>query len=139
MRTCVLSDCDRKHVAKGYCKKHYTRFTRHGDPLKLLQREFGTGNITHDGYMLIVHNGRKRMQHRVIMEEFLKRPLADHETVHHKNGQRLDNRIENLELWSSKQPGGQRVIDKLCFAIELFQEYGITAEIPEGFLESIPR
>lgn len=32
-RECNLSDCSRKHVARGYCKLHYRRFMEHGDPL----------------------------------------------------------------------------------------------------------
>jgi len=71
-------------------------------------------------------NAQKRgyvLQHVLVMSAILGRSLLPEETVHHKNGDRTDNRPDNLELWSHAQPKGQRVEDKVAWAIDLLNTY----------------
>ena len=93
------------------CKKHYVRPNFDGSAVKWA--------IAKNGY--VYHNGVT--QHRWVMEQHLRRALLANENVHHLNGQRDDNRIENLELWSKSQPAGQRVDDKTAWAIEWLSIY----------------
>jgi hypothetical protein len=94
----------------------------------------GGRSINSEGYVLLTNpdypgapsNPTKtyqRLEHAVVMSRYLGRPLLPHETVHHKNGIRNDNRFENLELWNSSHPSGQRVVDLKTWAREILEQY----------------
>lgn len=57
------------------------------------------------------------------MEAKLGRLLLPGENVHHINGVRDDNRVENLELWIKPQPTGIRVDDAVAYAKEILRRY----------------
>ena len=83
---------------------------------------------TQDGYLAKRIDGKQVMQHRLVMGQIIGRELKRTERVHHKNGRRDDNRIENLELWvgverSKKDPHGVRLVDKVIDMLSSLQQH----------------
>lgn len=92
---CIFPDCERSQRGRGYCKTHYENLLA-GKKLKPI-RQMG-GGWTQNGYRMHKIGGRTIFDHRMVMEKALGRQLLPSETVHHINGNRSDNRLENLQL-----------------------------------------
>lgn len=122
---CTFPDCPDLQLNNGYCMGHNSQRYR-GRELTKKRSPSPTWCYNQHGY-LTMHDRKGRSsiyQHRIVMEQHLGRPLVGGENVHHKNGIRDDNRVENLELWNTTQPAGQRPVDKLAWAKEIIEMYG---------------
>lgn len=138
----LLPACRRaRAVSRPYQRTHYKRAVKHGDvqndvPIRVVT---GEGWMSHGYWNVAVQpefrhltNGEAKIgEHRLVMAQYLGRALLPEETVHHRNGIRTDNRLENLELWSTAHGKGQRVTDKVAFAVEQLRRYA-----PELLYES---
>lgn len=135
--TKICSECERKvrvpvvniksaikrGIFRGRCRAccMRTNSCQNAQNPRTRERHFswkGGRNKTLEGYVQVYEpnhpyarsNGYVA-EHRLVMEKHLGRHLAPTESVHHKNGIRDDNRIENLELWGESQIKGQRYDD----------------------------
>lgn len=129
---CAYVTCDRPSRRNKLCATHAAQ-QRRGRPLTdIRDKKSGVGRwVSTDGYIVLskpnhpnAGAGGRLYEHRFVMAEKIGRPLLPTEQVHHINGNRQDNRPENLELWASNQPVGARVEDLVKWAKEILEVYG---------------
>lgn len=102
-RICSIPDCGKKHHSRTYCKMHYTRWTKHGDPLETIialngepERFYQDVVLAYDGdecliwpyakangYGVLTRDGKTRRAHRLVCEEINgPPPTPKHDAAH---------------------------------------------------------
>ena len=138
---CGIQGCQAASHSHGLCRTHASRRTTLSDPLpdipigEMPRRQGPTGKAkgwTTAGYRYVPVDPAERhltggaayaAEHRLTMARHLGRALEKDENVHHRDGDRQNNTLENLELWSTAQPSGQRRADKVRFAMRVLRRY----------------
>ena len=130
--SCTTPGCGYPVKARQLCRTCYGYFERGEEP-KIFRRR-GTyakeRKIDSKGYAKWYDPTSPHaspsgwvFEHRHVMAEWLGRKLYPGENIHHRNGVRSDNRVENLQLWVSFQPAGQRPSDLVEWAKEILRRY----------------
>ena len=85
------------------------------------------GTIVH-GYKIIRNNGKSLREHRIVMENHIGRKLLSSESVHHIDGNKLNNDISNLELLTKKTHGNKHYPAGSLFGINKGKKQLLTKE-----------
>ncbi len=115
----------KRPLARGLCPRCHNAATRDGTLEQVAApkmpsrgRPIGSRALSADGYITVRTASGLMLEHRLVMKEILGREMLPGETAHHINGVKHDNRPENLELWFSPQPYGQRVSQLIPYLVE---------------------
>lgn len=144
-RRCL--ECYRKHLSKQMAEKHPNwkggkkqwkckdcggkKFNFNGKRCNACYRKFWRGENhpaykerkkNYSGYIYKSIDGKRIFEHRFVMEKYLGRKLKESEIVHHLNGIRNDNRIENLEVTTRQHHEPQTYIKILQKRIRELEE-----------------
>lgn len=95
---CSVDNCLNGNHINGLCLVHFGFIEKKGKKING-NRMWGYSKNKW-GYYYARYGKRMMRVHRIVMMAFLKRELAENEHVHHINFNKLDNRIENLQLLS---------------------------------------
>jgi hypothetical protein len=75
--------------------------------------------LSSHGYCRVSSSDGRVYEHRKLVEKHLQRPLTTDEVVHHINGDKTDNRIENLVVMSKADHAKLHTKPRLCFTERL--------------------